>query len=100
MTTATRDVELDGITVRQGQYIGLVDGSLVAASDDLTHVMIEVLQRAGASDHELITLYYGDNLREQQVQGIVNELSEAFPDQEFEIVRGDQPLYPFIVSVE
>ena len=100
VTTATRDVELDGITVRQGQYIGLVDGSLVAASDDLTHVMIEVLQRAGASDHELITLYYGDNLREQQVQGIVNELSEAFPGQEFEIVRGDQPLYPFIVSVE
>lgn len=100
VTTATRDVELDGVTVRQGQYIGLVDGALVAASDELTQVMIEVLQRAGAGDHELITLYYGDNLREPQVQRIVSELSEAFPDQEFEIVRGDQPLYPFIISVE
>ncbi len=100
VTIATRDVELDGLNVKRGQYIGLADGTLVAASDDLVEVMLQVLQRSGADEHELITVYYGDNLREAQAQSIVNELREAFPEQEFEIVRGDQPLYPFIISVE
>jgi dihydroxyacetone kinase-like predicted kinase len=100
VTTATRDVEMDNLDVQQGQYIGLLDGSLVAAGELLEDVLRQLLVKARADTHELITLYYGDNLREPQVRDIVDALQPEFPGQEFEIVRGDQPLYPFIISVE
>ncbi len=100
VTTATRNVEMDTVNVRRGQYIGLVDGALVAAGDEMNDVVADALRKAGADDYELITLYYGDGLREGQVNTLVNTLSEAFPAQEFEVVRGDQPLYPYIISIE
>lgn len=100
ITIATRDVDFEGIEVHKGQYIGLLNAQLVVTGEDLLPVLRDLLTEAGASEHELITLYYGDNLRESQVHQIVDALSEVFTDQEFEIVRGDQPLYPFIISVE
>ena len=100
VTTATRNVEMDTVNVRRGQYIGLADGALVAAGDEMNDVVTDALRKAGADDYELITLYYGDGLREGQVHALVNTLREAFPAQEFEIVRGDQPLYPYIISIE
>ena len=100
VTVATRDVEFDGIEVRQGKYIALLDGALVTTGDDLSIVVGNLLREARADEYELITLYYGDNLRESQVHSMVDALGEDFPDQEFEIVYGGQPLYPFIISVE
>lgn len=100
ITIATRDAEFDGIDVRQGKYIALLNGVLIATGDDLTPVLQNLLRQAEADKYELITLYYGDDLHESQVNSMVNALSEDFPDQEFEIVHGGQPLYPFIISVE
>lgn len=100
VTTATRDAEFDGVHVRQGQYIGLVDGKLVAAGDDVTTLVLDTLRKAGADERERITLYYGDTIDEAQAQAMRTHLASVFKNQEFEVVWGDQPLYPYIISVE
>jgi uncharacterized protein len=100
VTIAIRDAELDGVNVRQGQYIGLVDGQLVAAEDELTTLVCDTLREAGADERERITLYYGEDVTESQAQTMVAYLAAEFESQEFEVMPGDQPLYPYIISVE
>ncbi|MBZ0301582.1 MAG: DAK2 domain-containing protein [Anaerolineae bacterium] len=100
VTMATRDVEINGVSVRAGQYIGLLDGDLVVSGDDLYDVLQDVLSQAVDEDSELITLYYGSELDTDSAQALVDRLATRFQDQSVELVRGDQPLYPFIISVE
>jgi hypothetical protein len=100
ITTATRDVEFDGLEVRAGQYIGLLDGSLVVAAESLQMVLHELLDRAVDENSEIITLYYGQQLDEAQVRALAETVMERFPDQELELVPGGQPLYPLLISVE
>ncbi|MGQ9887838.1 MAG: DAK2 domain-containing protein [Aggregatilineales bacterium] len=100
ITTATRDVEFDGLVVRRGQYIGLLNGALAAAGDDLTALALDLLRQAGAEERELITLYYGDGLSRDNAETLVEHLTTHFSAQDFEIVQGDQPLYPYIISLE
>jgi hypothetical protein len=100
ITTATRDVEIGGVTVSTGQLIGLLEGNLVVAGSDMLPVMRDLLKRANAYDFELITLYFGLDMHKDKVQTLVDDLSEDFPDQEFELVYGGQALYPFIISIE
>lgn len=100
ITVATRDAEFDGLYVRQGQHIGLLDGKLVSAADSLKEAVIDLLRQAGAERRERITLYYGEGLKAADARALADWLSVHFPNQEFEVLRGDQPLYPYIISVE
>ncbi len=100
VTKATRDVEIDGLKVRKGQFIGLLDGDLVVVGDVLEDVLRDLLGKAVNPDSELITLYYGDAHDEQSARALVDQLEEQFAQQTFELLQGGQPLYPFIVSVE
>lgn len=100
ITTATRNVSLDGVTVHEGQYIGLIDDRLRAAGESIEAVARDTLRQAGADKRELITLYYGDQMSEENAQTLADALAEDFPEQEFQIVNGGQPLYPYIISVE
>ncbi|RMF78358.1 MAG: DAK2 domain-containing protein [Chloroflexi bacterium] len=100
ITTATRDTELDAVQITTGQFIGLVDGKLVAANDTIETVVRNALYDAGADERELITLYYGDGVDETQATALVELLTDDFAAQEFDIIPGGQPLYPYIISVE
>ncbi len=100
ITTATRDVELDGVVVRSGQYIGLLNGNLIVAGVELSDILRELLVQATGTDTELITLYYGASLTAEQAHSLVESVAADFGDHEFEVVPGGQPLYPFIISVE
>jgi DAK2 domain fusion protein YloV len=100
ITTATRSVEINGVTVAEGQIIGLVDGSLAAAGDNLNDIVQEILGRMCAGDCELITLYYGNTISEDDAHALIDELSEDYSDLEFELVYGGQPHYHYILSAE
>lgn len=100
VTNATRDVELDGLSVRAGQYIGLLDDKLVTAADDVRSVVAGLLEKAGAAHAERVTIYYGSDATQQQARGLVEMLVEDFSEPEFEIIEGGQSLYPYIMSVE
>ena len=86
--------------MRTGQFIGLLDGNLVVAGDELSDVLRDLLNGAVDDDSELVTLYYGDLLNDQQARSLVAQLEDQFEAQTFELLRGGQPLYPFIISVE
>ncbi len=100
VTTATRSVMIDGIQVREGQLIGLLEGKLVVSGDDLNTLVRELLHKAHADEHELITLYHGSNISSKQAQTLMDILSQEFAQQEVVAVEGGQPLYPYLISVE
>ncbi len=100
ITKATRSVDLDGVSVQQGQWIGLLNDVLVSAGDEMNALASDLLDKAGADKHERITVYYGSDSSEAQARALVEALKTRFGGQEFEVVNGGQALYPYIISVE
>jgi uncharacterized protein len=100
ITTATRDVEINGLEVREGQIIALYNGELVLGADDIEEVCLKLLDHAQADNHELITLFYGENISKQEVEKIEEKIKESYPNLEVEVQEGGQPHYFFIISIE
>ncbi|HEX5808379.1 MAG TPA: DAK2 domain-containing protein [Anaerolineales bacterium] len=100
ITTATRSVEIDGVKVETGQVIALLDGKLVAAAVSVEEGCLEFLEKAGAADQELITLYYGQEMSHAEANRIADAIRKKYPGQEVEVQEGGQPHYQFIISVE
>jgi len=100
MTVATRTVELDGVQVQEGQVIALLNGKLSVSGDDLEAVLLQALEKADAPQAELISLYYGAGLTAIQANKLGDRVREKWPRVEVEIVRGGQPHYQFIASLE
>ncbi len=100
ITTATRSVDLEGVSVREGELIGLLDDVLVVAGSDMAIVARELLEKAEADKYERITLYYGSESDHARADSLAQDLALTFSEQEFEVVSGGQALYPYIISVE
>lgn len=100
ITTATRSVEIDGVNVKEGQIIGLLNGKLVIASDDLKDTTLGLLKKAHTDHFELITLFYGSDVSRMEVDTIADSIRKKFPHQEIEVQEGGQPHYQFIISIE
>ncbi|MBI5668953.1 MAG: DAK2 domain-containing protein [Chloroflexi bacterium] len=100
VTTATRAASLNGVSVRAGQVIGLINDVLAVAGDDIQTVARDVLFKAGADKRELVTLYYGQDVTQAEAETLADRLRATFANQEFELVYGGQPLYQYIIGVE
>lgn len=100
ITKATRSVKLDGIQVKEGQFIGLLDDNLTAAGDDRTALVLELLARARVNECEIITVYYGETITANEAEALSEAIRPKYPAQEIEVVSGGQPHYHFIISVE
>jgi hypothetical protein len=100
ITRATRDVEIDDLKVKQGQFIGLINDVLAVAGDNVIEVARALLHKADADRHERITLYYGDVTTERDARNLAGALAEEFDALDFEIVFGGQPLYPYMIAIE
>jgi len=100
VTWATRAVALNGIDVREGDAIGLLDGDLVVDAESFDEAVYWLLAEVELEDCELVTLYYGDGVDAAQAESLAERLSETYADLEFEVVEGGQPHYPYIISIE
>lgn len=100
ITRATRSVEINGVQVKEGEVIGLLNGKLVHSSDNLENICLEVLKEAGAAERERITFFYGNNISEEEVNATVKAVQNEYPDHELEVHSGGQPHYQFIIAVE
>jgi uncharacterized protein len=100
ITVATRSVEIDGVTVKDGQVIALLDGKLAVASSSLEQACLQFLEKAEAANYELITLFYGENLSHGEANHIADLIRTDYPNQEVEVQEGGQPHYQFIISIE
>ncbi len=100
VTIATRSVEIDGVNVEKGQVIALLDGNLVCSAASVEEAVLCLLEKAGAAQQELITLFYGEDLTITEANRIADKVREAYPGQEIEVQDGGQPHYLFFISVE
>ncbi len=100
VTIATRSVEIDGVTVKEGQVIALLNGKLAVSSDNLERACLELFEKAKAEQYELITMFYGEDMKHPDANHIADLIREKYPNQEIEVQEGGQPHYQFIFSIE
>ena len=100
ITKAVRGVTLDGVSVEPGRLIGLLERELVAAGDDLAEVLTAVLRKAALSTGDLVTLYWGEPVAADVADATLTDVASIFPGVEFELVKGGQPHYHYLVSIE
>jgi dihydroxyacetone kinase-like predicted kinase len=98
VTHASRDVELDGLTIRRGDWLGLADGEPVAGGEDFTEVALEVVARLLAEPRVLLTLLEG--AEPPPLDGLVERLRSSHPELEVEVHEGGQPHYPLLLGAE
>lgn len=100
ITNAVRDTEINGVEIKKDQYMAILDGKIIAAVDGLNAAVHALIERMAENDAELITLYYGENVTDNDVELLLNDLRSAFDTIDFEHYEGGQLVYPFIVSAE
>ena len=100
ITTAVRDVEIDGIDVKEGEIISLHNGKLVSSNDNLEDGCLTFLDTAKAEDFELITMFHGENVSKEEAEEMAEIIQEKYPEQVIELQYGGQPHYQFILSIE
>jgi DAK2 domain fusion protein YloV len=98
VTVASRDVELDGVAVRKGAYLGLAQGQAVASSPDFQEVACAVVDRLLSNGAGVLTILTGDE--EPELTGVLNRIEERHPDVELDVHPGGQPHYPLLLSAE
>jgi len=100
ITRAMRSTQLGGLKIKKKQAIGFLDGDLVAVGDSTTDVLNEVLVRPALDEAEVITIYYGADTEPTEAEQVSLTIREQHPHLQIEVVRGGQPHYNYIVSIE
>ncbi|MCA1899516.1 MAG: DAK2 domain-containing protein [Chloroflexi bacterium] len=100
ITVATRSVEIDGVKVRDGQVIALLDGKLVVSAEKVEQGVMGLLEKADAAEHELVTLFYGEGVSHAEANRIKDVVGQKYPNLEVEVQEGGQSHYQFLISIE
>lgn len=100
ITTAVRTVYIGGVRVREGDFIGLINGNLAVAGQNIDDVICDTLQRMHIDRYEILTLYYGEDVTAQEAQETAKRIKGQYSHIEIEVVDGGQPYYAYILSVE
>jgi len=100
ITTAVRDVEIDGIDVKEGEIISLHNGKLIGSNKTLKEGCLTFLETVKANDFELITMFHGENISQEDAESMAEFIQEKYPDLVVELQYGGQPHYQFILSIE
>ena len=98
ITVASRDAVLDGVEIREGAYLGLVEGVAVASDTDLDTVVREVIERVLVGGKEVLTILTGED--SPPLDGLVSALEQRHPDVEVDVHEGGQPHYPLLFVAE
>jgi uncharacterized protein len=98
VTIASRDVELNGLSVRKGAWIGLADGKAIAGGTDFEDVAVAVAERLLEEPRGLLTLLKGAD--QPDLNGLVKRIEQQHPDLELDVQDGGQPHYPLLLSAE
>ncbi|HEX5690043.1 MAG TPA: DAK2 domain-containing protein [Roseiflexaceae bacterium] len=100
VTSAVRDAAIDGIAVRAGQTIGLLDGDLIVAADEREQVIDQLLDRMALDEREIVTIYYGRSVERAAAEALAERISVQYGGIDTEVQEGGQPLYDYIISAE
>jgi hypothetical protein len=100
VTHAVRDTRSNGLKVKKGDVIGLINDKLEFAGTDYGEVVNKALSKLGADSYELVTVYRGEGASDDELQKLESDIRSTHPGLEIEVQQGGQQHYPFILSVE
>lgn len=100
VTYAVRDTLIDDKEIKQGDYMGIGDSSILSVGQDMDMVIKDMVAQMVEEDSSIISVYYGEEIEEEAAEALGSELEELYPDCEVEVHSGGQPIYYYIISVE
>ncbi|MGF7185691.1 hypothetical protein GGQ84_001783 [Desulfitispora alkaliphila] len=100
ITYAVRDSKYDDLEIKEGEILGLVSGKIVIQSSDINEAVLKTVQNMDAHEHEIITLFYGEEVNFEQADQLRQQLVKEYPEVEVEMHYGGQSLYYYLISVE
>ena len=100
VTHAVRDTRSNGVKVKKGDVIGLINDKLEIAGDDYSEVVNKALGKLGPDSFELVTVYRGEQASDDELKRLESAIRSSYPGLEVEVQQGGQQHYPFILSVE
>ncbi|WP_304339913.1 DAK2 domain-containing protein [Metaclostridioides mangenotii] len=100
VTFAVRDTVMNEIDVKEGNIIGIAEGNLLAAGEDVEETTVRLVEDLVDEDTAIITLFYGEDVTESQASDLGNILEAKYEDIDIELYYGGQPLYYYLISVE
>ncbi|WIW71118.1 DAK2 domain-containing protein [Anaerosinus gibii] len=100
ITQAVRDSKVDGVLVEEGAYLGVIGGKVKLYGDNINKVIVDTVKKISDDECEVVSLYYGKNIKTEDAEAFAEMLEDIFPDLEVEIYAGGQPHYHLLISVE
>ena len=100
VTYAVRDTEIDGKSIKQDDYMGIGDKSILAVGKDLKQTTLEMVDAMVDEDSAIVSIYFGSESSEEKAEEIASAIEEKYPDVEVEVNDGGQPIYYYVISVE
>ena len=100
ITYAVRDTSIDDHEIRKGDYMGIGDKKILSVGTDMDQVVVEMIGEMVEDSSELISLYYGADVTEEDANALKDKIAEKFSSLDVDIQNGGQPVYYYIVSVE
>lgn len=100
MTKAVRDTNLDGHEIKDGDWLMIADGEIIANGKKPKELILDSIEKITDDDDEIITMFYGDDVSEKEAKSLATILEKKFPDMETEVHSGGQKLYPLLLSIE
>lgn len=100
ITNAIRDTQIDAIQIKKDDYMGILNGDIVLAHADLAQALEDLVEKMVDEDSELVTVIVGEDGDEATVEAMEDQVLARYPDLEFEVIQGDQPVYHYFVSVD
>ncbi len=100
VTYAVRSTSVNGFNLHEGDIIGLDDKKILAKGSNVDDTLLSLIDKLKDSTHEIITLYYGQDIKEEEAEALAARIAEKFPDCDVDYHFGGQPIYYYIVSLE
>ena len=100
ITYAVRTTNIDGMDITEGDIMGIGDSGMLAVGQEIDATVLETVARMVDEESELISVYFGADVSEEDAEALVEQLQEAHPDCEVELNNGGQPVYYYLISVE
>ncbi len=100
VTYAVRNTTLNGFSIKEGDIIGLDDKKILAKSQSVEETMIKLIAKMKEEFHQMITLYYGEDVKEEEAEALCAAIAEKYPDCDVDFHNGGQSVYYYILSLE
>lgn len=100
ITRAVRDTTIDGLAIQENDVLGMVDGKILVANQDMATALHQTFEKMVDEDSEIATIYVGEEGSQALAEELVDYLEEKYEDLEVEVHQGQQPVYPYLMSVE